>query len=98
MLTQWSKMQWHLQVLREGLVVQLLRCPTKACVYYLYAWFRLPKEQRNNVEFVVPTGNFGNVLAGWLAQKMGLPVSSFKVATNQNDISASPTNRAKQGC
>ena len=32
------------------------------------------------------TGNFGNVLAGWLAYKMGLPISSFKVATNQNDI------------
>lgn len=56
------------------------------CVYYIYAWFQLPLEQRGNVEFVVPTGNFGNVLAGWLAQKMGLPVSGFKIATNQNDI------------
>ena len=56
------------------------------CVYYFYAWFRLPKDQRETVEFVVPTGNFGNVLAGWMAQKMGLPVTGFKVATNQNDI------------
>jgi threonine synthase len=38
------------------------------------------------VEFVVPTGNFGNVLAGWLLQQMGVPIRSFKVATNQNDI------------
>jgi threonine synthase len=38
------------------------------------------------VEFVVPTGNFGNVLAGWLLQKMGVPIRGFKVATNQNDI------------
>lgn len=56
------------------------------CVYYFYAYFRLPPEKRANVEFVVPTGNFGNIFAGWLAHKMGLPVGSFKIATNQNDI------------
>ena len=56
------------------------------CVYYIFAWFQVPKDQRNNVEFVVPTGNFGNVLAGWLAQKMGLPVRGFKISTNRNDI------------
>jgi threonine synthase len=56
------------------------------CVYYFHAFFRLPKDRRENVEFVVPTGNFGNILAGWLAQKMGLPVTGFRIATNQNDI------------
>ncbi len=56
------------------------------CVYYLYAWFRLPPDQRKEVEFVVPTGNFGNVLAGWMVQQMGLPMGGFCVATNQNDI------------
>lgn len=56
------------------------------CVYYLYAWLRLPVAERGNVEFVVPTGNFGNVLAGWMLQKMGVPIRSFRVATNQNDI------------
>lgn len=56
------------------------------CVYYLYAWLRLPAAVRDNVEFAVPTGNFGNVLAGWMLQKMGVPIRSFKVATNQNDI------------
>jgi len=55
-------------------------------VYYLYAWLRLPAGARENLEFVVPTGNFGNVLAGWMLQKMGVPIRSFKVATNQNDI------------
>jgi threonine synthase len=55
-------------------------------VYYLYAWLRLPAAVRDNLEFVVPTGNFGNVLAGWMLQKMGVPIRSFKVATNQNDI------------
>lgn len=56
------------------------------CVYYLFAWLRLPAAERGNVEFVVPTGNFGNVLAGWWLQQMGVPIRGFKVATNQNDI------------
>lgn len=56
------------------------------CVYYFHAYFQLPTDQREQVEFVVPTGNFGNIFAGWLAYKMGLPVRSFKIATNQNDI------------
>ena len=56
------------------------------CIYYLSAWLRLPAAERNNVEFVVPTGNFGNVFAGWLLQRMGVPIRGFKVATNRNDI------------
>ena len=56
------------------------------CVYYFYAYFQLPPERRGAVEFIVPTGNFGNILAGWLARRMGLPAASFRVATNQNDI------------
>lgn len=56
------------------------------CVYYVWAWLRLPPEARATVEFVVPTGNFGNVLAGWMCQQMGMPCGSFRVATNQNDI------------
>ena len=56
------------------------------CVYYLSAWLRLPAAERGNVEFVVPTGNFGNVLAGWLVSRMGVPIRGFKVATNRNDL------------
>ena len=56
------------------------------CVYYLYAFFRLPDDLRSDITFVVPTGNFGNVLAGWLVQRMGVPIKGFRVATNQNDI------------
>jgi threonine synthase len=56
------------------------------CVYYLHAWLRMSEDERLNVEFVVPTGNFGNVFAGWLLERMGVPVRGFKVATNQNDI------------
>ena len=56
------------------------------CVYYLYAWLKLPPPHRHNLEFVVPTGNFGNVFAGWLLAEMGVPLGGFKVATNRNDI------------
>lgn len=56
------------------------------CVYYLSAYFRLPQGERDEMTFVVPTGNFGNVLAGWLVQRMGVPIKGFRVATNQNDI------------
>ena len=56
------------------------------CVYYLSAFFRLPAETREKTVFVVPTGNFGNVLAGWLVQRMGVPIKGFRVATNRNDI------------
>ena len=56
------------------------------CVYYLHAWLRLPAAAQADAEFVVPTGNFGNVLAGWMLQKMGVPIRSFRIATNQNDI------------
>ncbi len=55
-------------------------------VYYLYAWLRLPDEQRANAEFSVPTGNFGNVLAGWMLRRMGVPIRGFRIATNRNDI------------
>jgi len=56
------------------------------CAYYLWAWLRLPTSLRGNSEFVVPTGNFGNVLAGWMLRQMGVPIPGFRVATNQNDI------------
>jgi len=56
------------------------------CVYYIHAWLRLPPGERERVTFAVPTGNFGNVLAGWWACKMGLPARGFRIATNRNDI------------
>lgn len=56
------------------------------CVYYIWACLKLPENARATAEYVVPTGNFGNVLAGWMAQQMGMPAGSFRVATNQNDI------------
>jgi len=55
-------------------------------VYYLFAWLKLGQAERLNTTFVVPTGNFGNVFAGWLLTKMNLPIKGFRVATNQNDV------------
>ena len=52
-------------------------------VYYFYAYFFLEKEK---ISFSVPTGNFGDVYAGYVAKKMGLPIDKLIVATNENDI------------
>ena len=54
-------------------------------VYYFYAAVRLGAPERQ-VAFSVPTGNFGDVFAGYVAAKMGLPVAKLIVATNVNDI------------
>ena len=54
-------------------------------VYYFYSYF-LTKDRSKPINFSVPTGNFGDVYAGYLAKKMGLPINKFIVATNQNDI------------
>jgi threonine synthase len=53
--------------------------------YYVYAFARL-KEQQKQLVFSVPSGNFGNLTAGLLAKRMGLPIHQFIAATNQNDI------------
>ena len=52
-------------------------------VYYFYAYFFIGKEK---ISFSVPTGNFGDVYAGYVAKKMGLPIDKLIVATNENDI------------
>jgi threonine synthase len=54
-------------------------------VYYFYAAVRLGAPDRS-VAFSVPTGNFGDVFAGYVAARMGLPVAKLIVATNVNDI------------
>ncbi len=54
-------------------------------VYYFYAALRLGGPERQ-VAFSVPTGNFGDVFAGYVAAQMGLPIERLIVATNVNDI------------
>ncbi len=56
-------------------------------VYYFYSAFAVQKATgAASVRFCVPTGNFGDVLAGWYAKQMGLNISQFILATNENDI------------
>ncbi len=56
-------------------------------VYYFYAWGRLTGgDTARRLSFAVPTGNFGDVFAGYLARRMGLPIDRLMIATNQNDI------------
>ncbi len=58
-------------------------------VYYFYAAFRvLERTGKARVRMAVPTGNFGDVFAGYLAARMGLPVSRLVLATNENNILA----------
>jgi threonine synthase len=58
-------------------------------VYYFYGAFRaMDKTGAERVRFAVPTGNFGDILAGYLAWRMGLPVGRLVLATNKNDILA----------
>ena len=55
-------------------------------VYYFKAYFALAAQVGDKVSFSVPSGNFGNVLAGHIARQMGLPIHHLIVATNENDV------------
>ncbi|HEX8960169.1 MAG TPA: threonine synthase [Geobacteraceae bacterium] len=55
-------------------------------VYYFYAWFRVTDAGGENVVFSVPTGNFGDIFAGYVARRMGLPTKRLLLATNENNI------------
>ena len=59
-------------------------------VYYFYAYFRLAEqgavEWGRPVDFCVPTGNFGDILAGYYAKQMGLPVGRLVCASNKNNV------------
>ncbi|TPX59832.1 hypothetical protein PhCBS80983_g02216 [Powellomyces hirtus] len=60
--------------------------------YYFYSYFAVQKRVGSfeksgaRVQYSVPTGNFGDVLAGYYAVRMGLPIDRFIIATNENDI------------
>lgn len=54
-------------------------------VYYFYAWSRLSGRVDDKAVFSVPSGNFGNLMGGLIASKMGLPVKQFIVSTNENN-------------
>lgn len=59
-------------------------------VYYVYSYIKLVKDKKIKegelVDICVPTGNFGDILAGYYAKEMGLPIESFICASNENDV------------
>jgi threonine synthase len=55
-------------------------------VYYFKAYFAVTQSNEDVVSFAVPTGNFGNVFAGYVAKRMGLPIRRLVLATNENDV------------
>lgn len=56
-------------------------------VYYFYAWGQVRKQTGSDkVYFSVPTGNFGDIFAGYIANRMGLPIAKLVLATNANNI------------
>jgi len=59
-------------------------------VYYFYTYFQLVRDKKikknDKINFVVPTGNFGDILAGYIALQMGCPIFKLICASNQNNI------------
>ena len=58
-------------------------------VYYFWSYLQIDQKEIN---FIVPSGNFGNVFSAFVAKKMGLPINKLHIATNQNDILHSSIN------
>ena len=55
-------------------------------VYYIKAYLALDLPEGAEVDYTVPSGNFGNIYAGYIAKRMGLPIAHLIVATNENDV------------
>lgn len=77
------KEKYHMRAINSINFVRIMA----QTVYYFYAYFQVKKETDvKNINFSVPTGNFGDIFAGYLAKRMGLPVGKLIVATNENNI------------
>ncbi len=55
-------------------------------VYYVRGYLLATTSNDQKVSFAVPSGNFGNILSGWVARQMGLPIDRLVLATNENDV------------
>src|SRR5213082_3046032 len=55
-------------------------------VYYFKGYFAATRSNDEQVSFAVPTGNFGNIYAGYVARRMGLPVKRLVLAANENNV------------
>jgi threonine synthase len=77
------KNKYHLRAINSINFVRILA----QTVYYFYAYFQVSKSQPiSQINFSVPTGNFGNIFSGYLAKQMGLPIHKLILATNENNI------------
>jgi threonine synthase len=77
------KQRYHLRAINSINIARILA----QTVYYFYAYFQLA-DKGHKINFSVPTGNFGDIFAGYLAQRMGLPIHKLVLATNENNILA----------
>jgi threonine synthase len=55
-------------------------------VYYFKSWLAVTTRDDQEVSFAVPSGNFGNICAGYIAKRMGLPIRRLILATNENNV------------
>lgn len=79
------KHKYHLRAINSINIARILA----QTVYYFYAYFQLANQgHTGKINFSVPTGNFGDIFAGYLAQQMGLPINKLILATNENNILA----------
>lgn len=77
------KNKYHLRAINSINFARILA----QTVYYFYAYFQVSIEKEiTQLNFSVPTGNFGDIFAGYLAKRMGLPVGKLIIATNENNI------------
>ncbi|WP_058300761.1 threonine synthase [Gorillibacterium timonense] len=77
------KRSYHLRAINSINIARILA----QTVYYFYAALQLAKEgEQSAPNFSVPTGNFGDIFAGYLAGRMGLPIGKLILATNENNI------------
>ncbi|MCW2276939.1 threonine synthase [Heliophilum fasciatum] len=79
------KHRYHLRAINSINIARILA----QTVYYFYGYFQAVKQgSPAKINFSVPTGNFGDIFAGYLAKKMGLPIHKLILATNENNILA----------
>ncbi len=71
-------------ILNSANSINIARLLAQTC-YYFEAISQLPQDERKNMTFCVPSGNFGNLCAGLIAKNMGLPIKKFIAGTNIND-------------
>lgn len=55
-------------------------------IYFIWAIYKTNQYGKQKINFIVPTGNFGNIFAASVAKRMGLPINKLHIATNKNDI------------